>query len=76
MGSYHGKTSFLTFSHPKSVMHRDYNPVVELLSKYVSVYLSVCVLLASLSHTSCFLPHDSLIACTGIVSHRQTIGRK
>lgn len=35
MGAYHGKTSFLTFSHSKSVLHRDYNPIAEMLAKYV-----------------------------------------
>lgn len=37
MGAYHGKTSFLTFSHSKSVLHRDYNPIAEMLAKYVSL---------------------------------------
>ncbi|RWS22140.1 aldehyde dehydrogenase: dimeric NADP-preferring-like isoform X2 [Leptotrombidium deliense] len=31
IGAYHGKYSFDTFTHSKSVLHRNYNPLVEIL---------------------------------------------
>ena len=33
MGAYHGKASFLTFSHSKSVLQRDYNRIAEMFAK-------------------------------------------
>lgn len=32
IGSYHGRFSFETFSHKKSVMIKDYNPIAEFLA--------------------------------------------
>lgn len=33
MGAYHGKYTFDTFVHQKSVLMRDYNKIAEMLSK-------------------------------------------
>lgn len=35
MGSYHGKYSFRTFSHAKSVLEKNYNPIAEVLAGYL-----------------------------------------
>jgi len=34
MGAYHGKESFWTFSHRKSCLHRNYNPVPTLITRH------------------------------------------
>lgn len=37
IGNYHGRFSFEAFSHKKSVMIKDYNPIIELIARYLDL---------------------------------------
>lgn len=41
MGAYHGKFTFDTFSHKKSVVVKDFNPIIETVARLVVIVYSV-----------------------------------